>query len=118
MYSLAVAHINDYLRSDEIIAATSTFSILVGVGAIIGPIIVSSIMTVIGSNGFFIYLFVVHILLGLFGLYRMSKRTKSLILIIFSLTAFFVYQYVIGILILLLAIHTLMNDWSSSIIWC
>ena len=77
MYSLAVAHINDYLRSDEIIAATSTFSILVGVGAIIGPIIVSSIMTVIGSNGFFIYLFVVHILLGLFGLYRMSKRTKS-----------------------------------------
>ena len=40
----------------------------------------------------------------------LKKKTKSLILIIFSLTAFFVYQYVIGILILLLAIHTLMND--------
>jgi len=39
-----------------------------------------------------------------------SKRTKSLILIIFSLTAFYVYQYVIAILILLLAIHTIMND--------
>ena len=76
MYSLAVAHINDYLRSDEIIAATSTFSILVGVGAIIGPIIVSSIMTVIGSNGFFMYLFIIHGLLGLFGIYRMAKRPK------------------------------------------
>ena len=39
-----------------------------------------------------------------------AKRTKSLILIIFSLTAFYVYQYVIGVLILLLAIHTIMND--------
>jgi len=34
------------------------------------------LMTLIGSNGYFVYLFVVHGLLGLFGLYRMAKRTK------------------------------------------
>ena len=76
MYSLAVAHINDFLKPDEIVSASSTFLILVGIGSILGPIFVSSLMTLIGSNGYFIYLFFIHGLLGLFGLYRMAKRTK------------------------------------------
>ena len=76
MYSLAVAHINDFLKPDEIVSASSTFLILVGIGSIVGPIFVSSLMTLMGSNGYFIYLFVIHGLLGLFGLYRMAKRTK------------------------------------------
>ena len=33
-------------------------------------------MTLIGPNGFFIYLLIIHGLLGLFGVYRMAKRTK------------------------------------------
>ena len=76
MYSLAVAHINDFLKPDEIVSASSTFLILVGIGSIVGPIFVSSLMTLMGSNGYFIYLFIIHGLLGLFGLYRMAKRTK------------------------------------------
>ena len=76
MYSLAVAHINDFIQPDEIVAASSTFSILVGMGAILGPIFVSNLMTLMGSNGYFFYLFITHGLLGLFGLYRMAKRTK------------------------------------------
>ena len=76
MYSLAVAHINDFLKPDEIVAASSTFIFLVGIGSILGPIFVSNFMTLMGSNGYFIYLFVIHGLLGLFGLYRMAKRTK------------------------------------------
>ena len=76
MYSLAVAHINDFLKPDEIVAASSTFTFLVGIGAVLGPIFVSNLMMLVGSNGYFIYLFVVHGLLGLFGLYRMAKRTK------------------------------------------
>ncbi|MQG84821.1 MAG: MFS transporter [SAR202 cluster bacterium] len=76
MYSVAVAHINDYLNADEIVSASATFNKLIGVGSIMGPILVSSTMTLFGSNGFFIYLFLVHGLLGLFGIYRMAKRTK------------------------------------------
>ena len=49
---------------------------LIGVGSIVGPILVSSSMTLIGPNGFFIFLFIVHGLLGLFGLYRMTQRVK------------------------------------------
>ena len=76
MYSLTIAHTNDFLKQNEIIGASSTISILVGIGSICGPIIVSFFMSIIGPDGFFVYLFIVHALLGLFGLYRMTKRTK------------------------------------------
>ena len=33
-------------------------------------------MTLFGANGFFIYLFFIHGILGLFGLYRMTRRVK------------------------------------------
>jgi len=76
MYSLAIAHTNDFLQQDEIIGASSAFAILVGLGAICGPITASFFMNMIGPDGFFVYLFIVHGLLGLFGLYRMAKRSK------------------------------------------
>ena len=76
MYSLAVAHTNDFLQPDEIVAASSSMAILVGIGAILGPIIASFFMKSIGPDGFFTYLFIVHLLFGLFGLYRMGKRAK------------------------------------------
>lgn len=76
MYSLTIAHTNDYLQQNEIINASATIAILVGLGAICGPIIASCFMNIMGPDGFFIYLFLVHALLGLFGLYRMAKRSK------------------------------------------
>ena len=76
MYALTLAHINDFLEQDEIVSASSLFTRLVGVGSILGPILVSNIMFLVGSNGFFVYLFIVHGILGLFGLYRMAKRAK------------------------------------------
>jgi MFS family permease len=75
MYSLTIAHTNDFLQQNEIVAASATIAILVGLGSICGPIIVSLFMNTIGPDGFFIYLFMVHGFLGLFGLYRMTKRT-------------------------------------------
>tara|TARA_B100001250_G_scaffold405369_1_gene422753 strand:- start:1565 stop:2803 length:1239 start_codon:yes stop_codon:yes gene_type:complete len=76
MYSLALAHINDFLQTDEMVSASSVFARLVGIGSILGPILVSNTMGLIGSNGFFVYLFIIHGILGLFGIYRISKRTK------------------------------------------
>ena len=77
MYSLTIAHTNDFLQQNEIIGASATIAILVGLGSICGPIFASFFMNIIGPDGFFIYLFIVHGLLGLFGLYRMTKRAKS-----------------------------------------
>ena len=33
-------------------------------------------MKIIGTDGFFIFLFLIHLCLGLFGIYRIAKRTK------------------------------------------
>ena len=76
MYSLAIAHINDFLQPNEIVSASATFGILVGIGAIMGPILASIFMRLSGPDGFFAYLFIVHLSLGLFGIYRMGKRIK------------------------------------------
>ena len=78
MHSLVVAHTNDYLQPHEIVPASSAIAILVGIGSICGPILTSISMKLMGTDGFFIFLFIVHLLLGLFGLYRMGKRTKPL----------------------------------------
>ena len=74
MYSLAIAHTNDFLEQNEIVAASSAFVRLIGIGSILGPLMVSAMMSLTGPNGFHIFLVIVHVLLGLFGLYRMTKR--------------------------------------------
>ncbi len=76
MYSLVVAHTNDFLQPNEIVSASAALAKLVGFGSILGPILVSSNMNIFGPNGYFIYLFIIHAILGIFGLYRMAKRTK------------------------------------------
>ena len=76
MHSLVIAHTNDYLQPHEIVPASSTITTLIGIGAICGPILTSIFMKALGADGFFVYLFIVHGLLGLFGLYRMGKRIK------------------------------------------
>ena len=76
MYSLALAHINDFIKSDEIVGVSATLQFIVGVGAIIGPISASLFMNILGADGFFVYLFLTHLSLGLFGIYRISKRAK------------------------------------------
>ena len=76
MHSLVVAHTNDFIQPHEIVPASSAIAILIGIGAICGPILASISMKALGADGFFVFLFIVHGLLGLFGLYRMGKRTK------------------------------------------
>ena len=45
-----------------------------GLGAMSGPFLCSIFMDLIGSNGFFIFLFFFHSVIGVFGIYRMKIR--------------------------------------------
>ncbi len=72
--ALVIAHTNDFLEQNEIVAASSAFAKLLGIGSILGPLFVSGIMSITGPNGYHVYLLLIHGLLGLFGLYRMTKR--------------------------------------------
>jgi MFS family permease len=74
MYSLCVAHTNDFLKADQMVAASSTLMLLFGIGAIGGPFAVGALMGSFGAKAYWAYLAAVHALLGLFALYRMTRR--------------------------------------------
>lgn len=74
LYSLCVAHANDRLQPEQMVAASSGLMLCYGVGAILGPISVGALMGRLGPDGFFIYLALVHALVGALAIYRMVKR--------------------------------------------
>jgi MFS family permease len=74
MFSLILAHTNDYIPKEKFVAAGAGLQFTFGLGAMSGPFLCSIFMNIVGSNGFFIFLFVFHAIIGLFGLYRMRVR--------------------------------------------
>lgn len=74
MYSLALAYANDHLRPEQMVAASGTLVLVGGAGAFLGPTVVAASMDLFGPRGFFWALAVIHTLLGIFVLYRMTQR--------------------------------------------
>ena len=74
MFSLILAHTNDYITKDKFVAAGAGLQFTFGLGAMSGPFLCSIFMDLVGSNGFFVFLFFFHSLIGLFGIYRMRIR--------------------------------------------
>ena len=74
LYSLCIAHANDYLEPEQMVAASSALVLASGVGAILGPITASLIMWLMGPVGFFWWLAAIHLAMGIFAVYRMTKR--------------------------------------------
>jgi len=75
LFTLNLAYVNDYIPKEKFVAAGGGLQIIFGLGAIGGPIIASLLMYRYGSNGFFIHLIIFHIIIGLFGMYRITKRS-------------------------------------------
>ena len=74
LYSLCIAHANDYLEPEQMVAASGALVLASGVGAILGPITASLIMWLMGPVGFFWWLAAIHLAMGIFAVYRMTKR--------------------------------------------
>ncbi len=74
MFSLILAHTNDYISKDKFVAAGAGLQFAFGLGAMSGPFLCSIFMDLVGSNGFFIFLFIFHSIIGIFGIYRMKIR--------------------------------------------
>ena len=74
MFSLILAHTNDYITKDKFVAAGAGLQFAFGLGAISGPFLCSLFMDFVGTNGFFVFLIIFHSLIGFFGIYRMNVR--------------------------------------------
>ena len=57
MFSQILAHTNDYIPKEKFVAAGAGLQFVFGLGAMSGPFLCSIFMDIVGSNGFFIFLF-------------------------------------------------------------
>ena len=76
LYALCVAHTNDFLNSEQMVGASSALVLAFGIGAAAGPTATALSMQAIGPVGFPIFLALVHLLLGLFAIWRMTRRSS------------------------------------------
>lgn len=74
LYALCVAHANDYLEPEQMVAASAGLVLAGGLGALAGPAAVSAVMSAIGPAGFFWCLAAVHLGIGVFAIWRMIQR--------------------------------------------
>ena len=74
IYAINIAHTNDYISKDKFVSAGSGLQLVMGLGAMAGPITCTIFMNYFGANGFFLYLITFHIIISLFGFYRINIR--------------------------------------------
>jgi MFS family permease len=74
LYSLCVAHANDFMKPAQRLAASAGLLFVWGFGAIAGPLFASGVMMATGPAGLFYYLIAMNGLLLLFTLWRMTRR--------------------------------------------
>ena len=74
LYSLLVAYTNDYLDHDSMAAASGGLLFVNGMGAIIGPLAIGWLMSIVGPSGFFYFIAFLTLTLGLYALWRMTQR--------------------------------------------
>lgn len=73
MYSLSLAYTNDHLLPEQMVAASSGLVMVTGLGAFFAPMISGAALSFLGTSGFPGYLVIVHLVFGLYAIYRMRK---------------------------------------------
>lgn len=74
LYSLSLAHLNDFLEPGEVVAAGARMVFLNGVGAAAGPVIVSAAVAATGEAAYFLFLAGVLAVTGAYALWRLTRR--------------------------------------------
>ena len=74
MFSLILAHTNDFIPKEKFVAAGASLQFIFGIGAMAGPFLCSIFMGMVGPNGFFIFLLFFHSVIGFYGVYRSKVR--------------------------------------------
>ena len=77
MYSLCIAYVNDFLEADQMVAASSGLVMVLGAGAVLGPLSAGWVMDLVGVGGFFWDLAAVHAAIGVFAVWRMTQRASA-----------------------------------------
>ena len=71
LYAVAVAYANDLADPSDYVTVSSSLLLVYGIGAIIGPFVASTAITLIGSQMLFVFTAATHTLLFVFATARM-----------------------------------------------
>ncbi len=74
IYSLAVAHANDHRNQHGIVALSASLLLVYAIGATTGPLLVGATVDRIGANAIYGFIAIVYAIVGVFGIWRMSRR--------------------------------------------
>lgn len=74
LYSLLIAHSNDFLTKEEMPAASAGLIFLNGFGAIFGPLSLGWIMQTAGAKGYFLFIGLLFAALAGYAAWRMTQR--------------------------------------------
>jgi len=74
MYSLALSHVVDVFPPGQAVTGSMAVVFLTGVGAVFGPLTASVSMDLWGPNGFFWAIAVIHLVVGMYGLARITRK--------------------------------------------
>ena len=77
LYSVSVAHANDFAKPEAVIELNASLMVLYGLGAIVSPLLASELIAAYGPGAMFAYIGAAHVGLILFGLYRMGTGRKA-----------------------------------------
>ena len=77
VYSLSVAHVNDRLQPGQSLEASRNLLQLYGIGAVIGPPLVGTMMERLSPAAFPMFLAATLVMLALFTLYRISVKEPA-----------------------------------------
>ncbi|QLE79919.1 MFS transporter [Francisella sp. Scap27] len=77
IYPLSISHASDFLEDHEIVGAIGVITIAYGVGSVVGPIIITNFMAIVGPLGFFIIILAASIVLSVYVCYRLKSREEA-----------------------------------------
>ena len=77
LFSLNLAYVNDFLPKEKFVSAGAGLQLIFGLSAMTAPFLCSFFIKELGPNGFFVFLFIFQTIIGLFGFYRMTRRSST-----------------------------------------
>jgi len=80
VYSLLIAHTNDFLKTSDMAAASGGLLFINGLGAVSGPILIGWLMARFGPDAYFGYMGVLFGMIALYAVYRMTRRPAPAVL--------------------------------------
>lgn len=77
IYSLSVAHLNDYLDEARTVAAGAHMVLINGVGSVAGPIVGSMAVGLVSPGSLYLVLTGAYLIVGGYAVFRMTRRSAA-----------------------------------------